>query len=248
MIKNHTQDQHFLTDKKILKEIIKVSALKKSDLVLEIGPGRGILTRELAKKAKVTAVEIDEKLKPYLEDIPAEIIYDNALIKIDKVKFNKIVSNIPYSISEPLIKKLTKIDFNLAVLLTGKKFYEALTDEDSKLYYLNKIFFDTKKIMDVPKESFEPVPRVNSTLILIKKRKSRLLNKDKIIKELILQDDKKLKNALINSFIRVYDLTKFEAKQKTYSLRIPIMLFEKNTDNLSNEEFKKIIKEIEKLT
>ena len=229
-------DQHFLEDKLILSLIVKEAKLKKDDIVLEIGAGEGILTKELAKKSKVIAIELDEKFKKDLELLNVDVRFGNALDFINYLKFNKIVANIPYSISEPLFKKLLKLDFDLAILMISENFF-SLFSNDSKWSVIAKIFFDIKKIKDVSKECFNPKPRVDSVLIKLKKRKSKLTIIEKIIKEFVLQDDKKVKNALKFAIKRIGNLTKNQAEERMYKLGIPLNLFEKNVDYLSNEQF-----------
>jgi len=228
-------DQHFLIDEKVIQRTIKEANLKKSDTILEIGPGKGILTKELTKKSKVIAIEIDENLKLNIKNL--KLIHGNALKLINKVNFNKIISNIPYSITEPLFKKLFKKDFDLGILLIGKNFYD-LIQQDSKWSIIIPEFFKVIKLMEVPKASFEPRPRTTSVLIKLTPKK-----KNKVIHKLILQSDKKLKNALL----KIYwdsNLTKKQAKEKIESLSIPESILEKNLDYLSNKQFELVYKQI----
>ena len=115
-------DQHFLIDNKIVDKIIEADKINSKDIILEIGAGKGVLTEEF--KCEVIAVEIDKKFKKDLKDF--NVIYGDVLKVIDKLKFNKIVGSIPYYISEPLFKKMIKLDFEVAVLLVGKNFYQVL--------------------------------------------------------------------------------------------------------------------------
>jgi 16S rRNA (adenine1518-N6/adenine1519-N6)-dimethyltransferase len=243
-------DQHFLKDEKILNEIITAAELKQDDIILEIGPGKGVLTEELAKKAKkVMAIEMDDNLKPWLDALPAnvEVIYSNALDLMPKASFSKIVANIPYAISEPLLKELIKKEFEVAVLLIGKNFYELLTgdagkktnnqEKTSKWAIITPLFFDIEKIVDVPRSCFEPEPRTDSVLVRLKKRKSQLSPKEQMLKELILQDDKKLINALITGFARIGKLTQKQAKEKVSDLKLAENLLDKRVEHLSNRQF-----------
>ena len=236
-------DQHFLIDEKVVSKIVEVSELKSKDVVLEIGFGNGMLTKELCKKCKVVAVELDEKLKINLDD--CKIVYGDILKIFDKLEFNKVVSNIPYYISEPLFKKMLKLDFELAVLLVGKNFYDVLLDKSSKWNLVCGLFFDVKKILDVPKEAFDPKPRTESVVLKFKKRDKKLSKEEEIIKEFVLQDDKKVKNALVYSLVRVKGLTKKEAKDIVYKL-VPLNLLEKNVDYLSNKQFIRVVEKIYK--
>ncbi len=192
---------------------------------------------------------MDTHLKKHLQNLPdnVEVIYGSALKIIHKLKFNKIVSNIPYSISEPLFKRMIKIDFDMAVLLTGKRFFDLLLNKESKWSIISKLFFDVKKITEVSKESFEPKLRTNSVLLVFNKRKSKLMNSEKIIKEFVLQYDKKVKNALMYSLMRTNRLTKNQSKDVIYTLKLPPILFEKNVDSLSNGQFKIIYDKLQGL-
>ncbi|MEK6937931.1 MAG: rRNA adenine N-6-methyltransferase family protein [Nanoarchaeota archaeon] len=232
-------DQHFLIDKEVLSTSIKAAELKKEDVVLEIGPGKGVLTKELAKKCqKVIAIEVDESLQKELNDLPknVEIIFGNALELMEDQPFNKIVANIPYAISEPLFKKLLKMKFDLAVLLVGENFY-LLLEEISKWSVIGKLFFDISKVRDVSRDCFEPRPRVDSVLMKIEPRKKELIEKEKILKELVLQEDKKLKNALMFSIMRVKDMTKKQAKEIIDQIIFPKELWNKRVTHLSNVQF-----------
>jgi 16S rRNA (adenine1518-N6/adenine1519-N6)-dimethyltransferase len=240
-------DQHFLKDEPVLNKIIASSELKPDDIILEIGPGKGILTSALAKKAsKIIAIELDPGFKPYLDKLPAnvEVHYNNALNIIRRLRFNKIIANIPYAISEPLLKKLFKTDFELAVLLVGKGFYSTIAGKDSKGSELDSkwavitpIFFEINKVTDVSRDAFEPRPRTDSVLITLKKRESKLSLAEQIIKELVLQEDKKLSNALLTGFARVEKLTQKQAKEKVSGLNLPEKLLDKKIAYLSNRQF-----------
>lgn len=246
-------DQHFLKDTKIVRAMIKAGEISSKDVVLEIGPGKGILTKEIAKKAgKVIAIEIDESMKEHLSGLPAnvEIVYGNALEKMGRFSFNKIIASIPYSITEPLFKRMLHLKIDLAVLLTGMNFYELLTGktetagEKNKWPRIGKIFFDIKKIKKVLPSSFEPEPRVDSAIVLFKKRTKELNDNEKMIKEIVLQDDKKTKNALMHAFMRVRAMTKKQAKSAIAAMGLDAETLDRNTDMLSNEQFNAVIKRL----
>lgn len=239
-------DQHFLTNIDVVKASIKAAELSKKDTVLEIGPGKGILTSELAKKCKeVIAIEIDESLKSELEELPknVEILYGNALKLIDEVHFTKIVANIPYSITEPLFGKLLKLEFEVAVLLIGKNFYELLVQE-GKWSMICKLFFEVEKVMEVPRDDFEPRPRTDSVLIKIIPRKKHLSIEENIMKEVILQDDKKLKNALLFAQMRVRNITKNQARGEIEKIKLSKELWDKRVMHLSGMQFEMVVKEV----
>ena len=228
------QDQHFMIDKDLLKKIVETTHLKKDDVVLEIGAGKGYLTKLLVKKCRVIAVEMDEELytdlKKNLSSDNLTLIHGNALEEISKHKFNKIVSNLPYSISEPLFKKLFKLNFELAVVVIGKNFYEIITSEN-RLGHCCKLFFTITMMTEIPKDAFYPRPKVDSVAIVIKKN-----HKESIMRQLVLQNDKKIKNALDKIFEG--RMTKKELKNKAEVLGNDLL--NKMFWQLSEEEFKSI--------
>lgn len=235
--------QHFLIDISLIKQILKNANLNSSDRVLEVGPGQGILTKELIKATKTIAIEYDQSLIPTLSKLKnpnLKLIFDNALNIIPKktLHFNKFVSNIPYHISEPLLKQIIKRHetLDLAIILSGEKFYNLLTENDSKWKTIIQLFYKISKIQDVPKESFSPKPRVKSTLFKLEKQIKQLTPSQQILKEVILQDDKKLKNALIKAIKDNTEKKKYEATAITKEL-LPETILNKNVDFLSNKQF-----------
>lgn len=243
-------DQHFLKDENVLGKIVEAAQISSNDIILEIGPGEGILTTELAKKAeKVVAIELDEEFKLFLDKMPAnvEVKYGNALELIDKINFNKIVANIPYNITEPLFGKLLRTRVEITVLLIGKNFYNILTGKDSKWSVIIPVFFDVTKVVDVPRWFFEPMPRTDSVVILLKKRQAQLGLAEQIIKEFVLQEDKKVFNALAEAFVRIEKLTQKQAKEKVSELKLPDKLLDKKVAYLSNRQFLTISGKIRKL-
>ena len=229
-------DQHFLVDKGILSKIVESACLISKDKVLEIGVGDGRMTKELCSRSNVIGVEIDRQFN--VEDDNLEMHYGNALELIDSLEFNKVVSNIPYSITEALFKKLIKRDLDLVVLLIGKNFYDLLL-EDGKWGKIIPVFYKVEKICDVSKDCFDPKPRVDSVVVKLVPRES-LNEKERLLKEFVLQDDKKVKNALREAFVRIKGMTKKEANLEV--MKFPLNLMDKNVDYLSNEEFGLIFK------
>jgi 16S rRNA (adenine1518-N6/adenine1519-N6)-dimethyltransferase len=247
---NPDLDQHFLVDTEVLHSIVGFASLRPDDIVLEVGPGKGVLTREVAKYVhKVIAIEIDETLVDQLSALQGnvELLVGNALDLIDDISFNKVVANIPYMISEPLLKKLLKHDIDSAVLLVGANFTEVLSNPQSKWSKIVPLFFSFEKKLDVPPTAFDPAPKTVSDVIVLDRRKDALSQSEEILKEFVLQDDKKVKNALRYSFMRVFGLTKKQSDEKVYSLDLPPSMYEKNVDYLSSKQFLHIVKKTKEL-
>jgi len=177
--KSLQRDQHFMVDKSIIRKIILFANIKPNENVVEIGAGKGILTKELAKiSGKVTAIEIDKKLKPVLEKElrgfnNATILIKNAL-KVD-LSSDKIVGNIPYAICESLIQRLPRYRFKKAVFTVSKSFaYRLLAKPGDENYSNLSVFsqknFEIKIELYVPKDAFKPKPKTNSVVISVIKK------------------------------------------------------------------------------
>ncbi len=178
--------QNFLIDQQALKKIIQVSEIKSADNILEIGPGLGFLTKELAKKAKkVAAVEIDKSLyfilKQELKKIKnIELINDDilqyGLEKLKKVFNNqnyKIVANLPYQITSHFLKKFLTAPYHpeQMTLMVQKEVAERICAKPGahSLLSLSAQFYSQPEIIQiVDAESFFPKPKVDSAIIKLK--------------------------------------------------------------------------------
>ena len=205
--------QNFLTDKNVALKEIQYANVKKNDVVLEIGPGKGVLTKILSEKAKkVIAIELDKRLFEELQkNMPDNVVLiNNDVLDIDfntLPRFNKIVSNLPFQISSPVTFKILDYDFDLAVLIYQKEFADRMVAESgykdySRLsvgvYY--KTFCEILEI--VPKTCFRPQPKVDSCIVkLIPREFPAFFVEDEtfflnFVKDLFSQRRKKIKNTL----------------------------------------------------
>ena len=221
-------DQHFM-DAKYAKKVVDLARITKSDTVLEIGPGKGVLTELLAGRAKkVIAVEIDPSFEGYPENV--ESVPGNALGLMRKIAFTKVVSNLPYSICEAFLNQLTYCSFKSAVVTVPEIFAGRLQAKKgplcSKLSLMASWFFSIKRGPKIPRSAFDPEPDTDSVVIVIRptKRTSR--------QELFLQKDKKLKNILLSLPGR----TKNQARQMLEKMCVTPELLDKKPQNLSLEE------------
>lgn len=242
------QDQHFLVDERILEKIVSVSEIKPEETVLEIGAGTGLLTEKISRKArKVIAVELDKRFRKNLEGIGenVDIIFGNALREIKNLRFDKIVSNIPYSISEPLIQELLYHNFMFAVLIVPKSFYYKLKG-NSKLGIFCSLFFHIDFIDIVPKTSFEPKPKTNSLIIKLVPKPLKT-DTEKFLKHIFLQRDKKLKNAIMRALFLTKKLTKNQAREHLKALKtnnITDSLLNKKLSNLNARDLDFLVKKL----
>ena len=183
--------QNFLFDKNILNKISKL--IPSTNLnILEIGPGDGKLTEHiLSHNPKfLTLIEIDHDLTKILEtkykSIKNILIINKDILKYDfKNYFELIISNLPYNISSQILVQiciLKNLPKNL-ILMFQKEFADRLLEK--KLNSLNSLvscFYNIEKKFDVSKNSFKPIPKVNSTVLFFVKKDYSLLNKDEIEK------------------------------------------------------------------
>ncbi|HVL48708.1 MAG TPA: 16S rRNA (adenine(1518)-N(6)/adenine(1519)-N(6))-dimethyltransferase RsmA [Candidatus Thermoplasmatota archaeon] len=171
--------QHFLTDARVAERAVRHADVGPDDVVLEIGPGRGILTRALAAKARrVVAVELDRDLADVLagEAIPnVEIVKGDAL-EVDLPKVDKIVANLPYQISSPVtFRLLDHPGWSVAVLMYQREFAERLvakpaTDAYGRLSVHATYRARCEIVERVPPGVFFPPPKVESALVRVRPR------------------------------------------------------------------------------
>lgn len=174
--------QNFLFDTKIIKRIIYVAQLEPEDLVVEIGPGHGRLTVMLAEKVRrVIAVELDrelyEKLKTGLaEHKNIELINADALeYPYENLPAFKVVANIPYYITTPIIFRLldAKKSLKSMTLTVQKEVAERITAKPgNKIYGVLSLMIQFQAVPSIefiiPKEAFRPVPKVDSAVVNIR--------------------------------------------------------------------------------
>ena len=204
---------------------------RKNDLIIEIGPGLGVLTNLLLEKSdNVVAIELDKRmveiiskrfiLKNNLQIINEDVLKVdlNKLINERKKQTNinkvKIVANLPYYISTPIIMKLLeeKLEIDEIIVMVQKEVAQRLvaktgTKDVGAITYAVEYFSEAEKVIDVPKESFIPSPKVESAVIKLKIRKEAYVQvKDEkmlfnIIQKSFSQRRKTLVNALVNGKI-----------------------------------------------
>ena len=201
--------QNFLQSEKALNQILKAADIQPDENVLEIGPGLGVLTKELAKKTKnLTTIELDTDLIPHLQKtLPphVQIIHQDAL-KYEPTETNyKIVANIPYYITSPLINHFLQRPNppKTLTLLVQKEVAEKIVkiDPDMSVLSLQIALFGTAKIIAiVPSSAFYPAPKVDSAIIHIEVQNKFPLEKAleilNLAKKAFTSKRKKLSNTL----------------------------------------------------
>ncbi|MGQ9583617.1 MAG: 16S rRNA (adenine(1518)-N(6)/adenine(1519)-N(6))-dimethyltransferase RsmA [Thermoplasmatota archaeon] len=169
--------QHLLVDGRVAERLVEHARLGRGDVVLEIGAGNGTLTRRIAARAgRVIAVERDRRFTPLLSGLPGnvELVFADAL-RVELPPFNKVVSNLPYSISSPITFRLLERDFELAVLMYQREFADRMcaqvgSPEYSRLSVEVYRRASCEILEEVPPSAFSPQPGVHSALVMLRPR------------------------------------------------------------------------------
>lgn len=229
--------QNFLQDKNIIRSIVEKTKIKENSLVIEVGPGSGALTTELAKVAKqVLSYEIDTRLEEILDEnlreySNVEIIYDDFLNRdikndIKDYSYDNIyfVANIPYYITTPILEKLveSKIDFDSITMMVQKEVADRFSAHiKSKSYssitvFLN-YYFDIEKLIYVSRNAFIPKPNVDSEVIALRRKKvlQKANNEELFFK--IVRDSFRFKRKNIRNNLKNYNLEIVSEVLKKYN-------------------------------
>jgi len=178
--------QNFLKSKSALFKMLEAGEVSEQDIILEVGPGKGVLTEKLLEKAKqVIIVEKDDRLIPFLQEKFSTAIREGKLILIheDILDFDplfhnlsssnyKIIANIPYYITGQFLRKFLESNYQpqKIVVMVQKEIAQRIIAHDKKESLLSisiKAYGLPKMIMKVNKENFSPVPKVDSAILLI---------------------------------------------------------------------------------
>lgn len=228
---NKSLGQNFLIKEEVVEQIVESAKIEKEDLVIEVGPGLGSLTKYLLEKAgKVICIELDKKMIEILND--RFFLYSNFellnqdVLKVDlkeliqkeklegKIKHVKIVANLPYYITTPIMMKLLEeqLEIESITVMIQKEVADRLIavpgeKETGAITYTVYYYAIAQGVIEVQKDSFIPEPEVTSKVITLKIRKKppvQTKNKGmmfKIIKNAFMQRRKTLANALVNTKI-----------------------------------------------
>lgn len=236
----HRLGQNFLKDKGILAKIIDSVDVKEDDLIIEVGPGQGALTKFLKLfKANLRCFEVDTRVKKYLdsfEDEKTKVIY-NDFMKVDLEEETKdidyndlyVIANLPYYITTPIIEKMISSSLNVKAMVLmvqnevadrlsakpGSKDYGAIT------VYLN-YYYNVEKLFFVYRSAFDPAPNVDSAVIKLSKKENELELKDKDLFFKLVQDSFKMKRKNIRNNLKGYDLIRIAKVLESYGLDLTV--------------------------
>ena len=245
--------QNFLKDNNIINKIVDSINPDSDDLIIEIGPGSGAITKKLInKKCDVICFEIDKRLEPILNEIKSDnlnIVFEDFLkVDLSKYNFKKynrlfFVGNLPYYITTAIINKITSESnpYEITIMIQKEVANRFMSKPKTKEYSSISVFlqynFDIEKVCDVSKNCFEPVPKVDSTVIkLIKKNSLVKANNEELFyyknKIILYLDSFTQKRKNLRNNLKKYNLDKIEFILKKYNKDLTC-----RAEELSIEEF-----------
>ena len=228
--------QNFLKDINVVKKIVRSAEIDGKSLVIEVGPGGGIMTRELSMVAdNVLAYEIDEELKEehakrlgdrdnitilFQDFLESDIVKDVEKYDYDKLYF---VSNVPYYITTPIILKLIEsgLSFEKIVMMVQKEVGDRFSTKSGNKEYgsitvLLNYFYNIKKEFFVSRKQFVPEPNVDSVIISFSEKSDKLpLNEFKFFEKLV-RDSFQYKRKTLRNNLKGYDLDKVSKVLEKY--------------------------------
>ena len=247
--------QNFLKDINIVKRIVDVSEVDKDSLVIEVGPGGGVMTRELASRAKnVLAYEIDHDLEDELvkrldgynnvDVLFQDFLTSDLVSDVSNYGYKKLffVSNVPYYITTPILMKIIEsgLNFNKIVVMVQKEVGDRFTTlpgsrEYGSITVLLNYFYEVKKEFFVSRKQFVPEPNVDSLIVSFSPRKDKLELNDYKHFERLIRDSFQFKRKTLKNNLKNYDLKIVESVLKEYDYDLSV-----RAENLSTEVFVKI--------
>lgn len=234
--------QNFLRDNSIPRKIVDVSKIPDNTLVIEIGPGAGALTKELAKVAKqVLCYEIDESLEDILDQALLEytnvsVIYDdflkrNVLEDLNNYDYEHlyVIANLPYYVTTPIITQLvtSNLEIEKIVVMVQKEVADrfcakpASREYGSITVFLN-YYFDLKKEFLVSKNCFVPKPNIDSMIISLTRKKELLPLKDSTLFFNLIRDSFRFKRKTLRNNLKGYALKEIEQTLKNYHFDLSV--------------------------
>ena len=239
--------QHFLNNEEILDETMRLAEVSSEDNVIEIGPGPGVLTERLLETGcTLTSIEIDPEVCEFLRDnFPNLDLIEGDALEVKWPNANKVVANIPYQISSPLIDVITRnnsIDY--VVILVQEEFAERLVVEWSSdrgsLGMCTMLDWDCTFEMRVGPHCFTPSPQVHSRLVTMSRKDSPDNSKlaKLLIRQAFAQRRKKLRNTLSKAPKRISRVKGWHAKIYREAIQsLDWDLFEERPEDLEIEDW-----------
>ena len=247
--------QHFLNNEEILDETIRLAEVSPQDHVIEIGPGPGVLTERLLETGcGLTSIEIDPEVCEFLRDnFPNLELVEGDALEVKWPKANKVVANIPYQISSPLIDVITRTNsIDYVVILVQEEFAERLVVEwesdRGSLGMCTMLDWDCTFEMRVGPHCFTPSPQVHSRLVTMRRKESPANSKlaKLLIRQAFAQRRKKLRNTLSKAPKRIARVSGWHAKIYREAIQsLDWDLFEERPEDLEIEDWLELARLLE---
>ena len=190
--------QNFLVDDQIINRIISTINPKNNEIIVEIGPGKGALTLPILENLDhLNVIEIDRDLVSLLNSLKQDklTIFEGDALQFDFNQFPqkiRVIGNLPYNISSPLLFHL--LDFreqiiDMTFMLQKEVVDRIIATHGNKSYgrlsVMMQAFFEVESMFVVPKESFEPQPKIESAILYLKTRTKPLINNPNLLEEIV---------------------------------------------------------------
>lgn len=178
VVPKKSKGQNFLIDDRVADRIVGYGGITSEDRLLEVGPGFGILTERLVNMGdSLTCIELDVKLAEHIRSTYGDrlTLLEGDAVKVPFPEFDVFVSNLPYSVSTPIIFKLLENEFRTAIVMVQKEFADRMIADvgspDYSRLTVNLFYHADCEIMEpVPASRFDPRPKVDSAVVKITPR------------------------------------------------------------------------------
>jgi len=233
--------QNFIKEDSIVEKIKNVANVEENSLIIEIGPGSGMLTKKLVETGnQVLAYEIDDRLEEVLLDqfkfndnfslIVDDFLNRNIKDDIKKYQYDKIyvIANLPYYITTPIINKIIdEVDVYKIVVMVQKEVGDRFcakvgTKEYSSLSVFLSYYFDVKKEFVVSRNCFVPSPNVDSIIVSFTSKDNRLGLKNLEVFQKLIRDSFQFKRKNLRNNLKSYNLNKIEEILKKYGFDLNV--------------------------
>ena len=233
-----TLGQNFLKDDNIINKIIDNSDIDSDTLVIEVGPGSGVLSKKILDRCGFAILyEIDNRLEKILDKelinysnyklVIGDFLEANVIEDIKDFNYKRVimVANLPYYITTPIMMKIIndKLPIDSIVIMIQKEVanrYSSLVNsrDYGSITVLLNYYFDIKKLFEVSKNSFVPKPKVDSAVIKLVKKEQMTVDNEKFNK--LIRDSFQFKRKNLKNNLKNYDLEKIEKILNKYNMNI----------------------------
>jgi 16S rRNA (adenine1518-N6/adenine1519-N6)-dimethyltransferase len=237
---DNASDEHQLINENMIKLLVNSLQIQTTDNLLEIGPGAGNITVELAATgAHIIAIEKNPKwlsiLKKRLYNYGNVEILQGDILKYYVPPFDAAISNLPFSISEAFLQRLTHLKFKSASLIVPKTIGETLVAHEGESYYsklslISRLFFNSRIIAEIPSEAYFPQPNTTTCILKIDSKPPEDVV-EAVLGNILKQNDKKLGNALREALIQCSKQYEVPSTKKSATTRSKIILGELNPES-----------------